>query len=117
MKTFLIIALSLMFATQAAAACDYPARAKMVDGATATKDDMLETQKSVKTYMSEMNAYLECIDAEEKAAVAELDDPTEEVLESRNLMFIKKHDAAVEEMEIVAAEFNEQVRLFKANSD
>ena len=32
-------------------------------------------------------------------------------------MLAKKHNAAVEEMEIVAAEFNEQVRAYKEKTD
>lgn len=89
----------------------------MVDGTSATKDEMLEAQKSVKDFKASMEAYLECLDAEEKAAVEQLEDPTKEELSDRQEALNKKYNAAVEELEIVAAEFNEQVRLFKAQAE
>jgi hypothetical protein len=117
MKRLLILTSTLLFAGQLHAACDYPSRAKMVDGASATKEEMLETQASVKAFKTAMEAYLKCLDTEEKAEVAELDDPSEEELAGRTEALNKKYNAAVEELEIVAAEFNEQVRLFKAQSE
>ncbi len=117
MKSLSIVTLLLLFSLQAAFACDYPARAKIVNGSTASKEDMLASQKAVKTYMAAMDEYLKCIDEQEKQARAELDEPTEEELAQRTEMLNKKHNAAVEEMEIVAAEFNEQVRLYKAQSN
>ena len=98
-------------------ACDYPARAKIVSGATASKDEMIASQKSVKAYMAAMDVYLACLDEEEKAARAELAEPDAETLQERDEMLAKKHNAAVEEMEIVAAEFNEQVRAYKAQEN
>ncbi len=55
--------------------------------------------------------------ADEKAALGQLDDPSEEVLQQREQMLGKRHNAAVEEMEIVAAEFNNAVRAYKANAE
>lgn len=100
-----------------ALACDYPARAKIVSGATATKEEMIASQKSVKTYMAAMDSYLACLEEEEKAARAELVEPDEKTIIEREEMLAKKHNAAVEEMEIVAAEFNDQVRAYKAQSN
>lgn len=119
MKTILIFvaAAALLFASNAALACDYPARAKIVNGATATKDEMITSQKSVKTYIAAMDSYLDCIEEEEKDAVESQGITDETVLRDRQALLTKKYDAAVEEMEIVAAEFNEQVRAYKARSD
>lgn len=117
MKNLSIATLLFLLATQAHAACEYPARAKIANGSTATKEEMLESQREVKTYMAAMDVYLECIEEEEKQAREELEEPSQEELVQRTEILNKKHNAAVEEMEIVAAEFNEQVRLYKAQSD
>ena len=118
MKTLLTsLASCLLLLGVPALACDYPARAKIVSGATATKDEMIASQKSVKTYLAAMDEYLACIEEEEKTARAELVEPDEQTLKEREEMITKKYNAAVEEMEIVAAEFNEQVRAYKEKSD
>lgn len=114
--TSLLLALTLL-ALQPVMACDYPQRPKIADGNTANKEELIASQKSVKTYMAAMEVYLDCIAEEEKAARAALEEPDEETLSSREKMLAKKHNAAVEEMEIVAAEFNEQVRVYKARSE
>lgn len=111
------LAFSLLFTGLPALACDYPARAKIVNGTTATKDEMIASQKSVKAYLAAMDEYLACIDEEEKAARAELVEPDAQTILERQELLAKKHNAAVEEMEIVAAEFNEQVRAYKERSD
>ena len=118
MKTLCsLLALALLFPGASALACEYPARAKIVSGATATKDEMIASQKSVKAYLAAMDEYLACIEQEENAARAELVEPDEQTLLERQEMLTKKHDAAVEEMQIVAAKFNEQVRAYKEKSD
>jgi hypothetical protein len=107
----------LLFAAPAVFACDYPQRIDVPDGATASKDEMIAGQKSVKAYMAEMEEYLSCIAAEEEAAVVMLEDSTPEVLQQREGMLGKRHNAAVEEMELIAAEFNVEVRAYKAKSE
>lgn len=109
--------LSLMFSTPLALACDYPQRIEIPNGATASKDEMIAGQRAVKDYMASMDAYLACIDKEEKDTLASMTDITEEEREVRAAALIKKHNAAVEEMETVAARFNEEVRAYKANSE
>ena len=111
------VALPLFAAASVAIACDYPQRAQVPDGISATKDEMIEGQKSVKAYMAAMEDYLACIEAEEKDAVAEMDEAEPEELEQRQEMMTKKYNAAVEEMEIVAAQFNEQVRAYKGRTE
>ena len=112
-----IITATASLAAPLAFACEYPQRVSIANGMTATKDEMVASQKSVKSYMASMEEYLACIEAEEKEAVAKLDDPNEDVLRQREQMLAKKHNAAVEEMEIVAAQFNEQVRAYKGKSE
>ncbi len=71
-------------------------------------------QKSVKAFMASMEEYLVCIEEEKEEAVAVLADPGDEELASREAAFNKKYNAAVEDMELIAARFNEQVRVYKA---
>lgn len=110
-------AVSLLILSPFALACEYPSRVDVPDGATASRDDMLESQQAVKDYMSAMEEYLACIEQEEKDTVATMPDITEEELAKRGATLAKKHNAAVEEMEIVAARFNEAVRDYKAQGE
>lgn len=112
MKT--AISVAMLFIAQGALACDYPQRVDMPDGASATKDEMIAGQKGVKKYMANMDSYLACIEAEEAQAVIELGEIDEETSRQRAEMFNKKYNAAVEEMNLVAEEFNIQVRTYKA---
>lgn len=108
---------SLMFSSPLALACDYPQRVKIPNGATATKDEMIDGQRAVKDYMASMDEYLACIDKEEKDTLATMSEISDEEREVRAAALVKKHNAAVEEMELIAARFNEEVRAYKAKSE
>ncbi|MCO4809955.1 MAG: hypothetical protein KC572_00020 [Gammaproteobacteria bacterium] len=110
-KTAIFVA--MIFAAQGALACDYPQRVNVPNGASATKDDMIAGQKGVKTYMASMEEYLTCIEADEAAAVLGLGEVDDDTKRQREEMFNKKYNAAVEEMNLVAEEFNVQVRAYK----
>ena len=117
-KKFKLAVISiLLFAAPAAFACDYPQRVTVPNGDTATKDEMIAGQKSVKAYVAAMEEYLTCIASDEEIAIAQLEDPAEGVLQQREQMLAKRHNAAVEDMELVAAEFNNAVRAYKANAE
>jgi len=111
-----MFAITLIFSVEAFA-CDYPMRADIPVGQSASKEEMIAGQKSVKAYMAAMDEYLACIESAENDAMAKLEDPSEEVLMQRHDMLAKKHNAAVEEMELVAAEFNNEVRSYKAKAE
>lgn len=110
--TRLAVSVALFSLASGAMACDYPTRATVPDGATATKDEMIAGQRGVKDYMAAMESYLSCIEAEEAAAVLKLE-LDESAKRQRADMFNKKYNAAVEEMNLVAEEFNMQVRAYK----
>jgi hypothetical protein len=107
------IFVAMIFAAQGALACDYPQRIDVPNGATATKDEMIAGQKGVKTYMASMEEYLACIEADEAQAVLALNNVDEDTKRQREDLFNKKYNAAVEEMNLVAEEFNVQVRAYK----
>ena len=111
--TFLTASL-LLLCTQAAFACDYPARPSIPDGATASKDDLLAAKATVQKYMEDVDAYLTCIETEEKTAIEDLDNPTEEELQRRDDMLTKRFDAANEEKALVGEQFNQQIRAYNA---
>lgn len=100
-----------------ALACDYPERTSIPNGSTATKEEMIAGQRGVKKFMADMEAYLSCIEEEDKDNRAGIEEPDPIVEAQRDEMLMKKHNAAVEDMEKVAAAFNEEVRAYKAQSD
>lgn len=112
--TTTITASLLLLAAQASFACDYPARPSIPDGASASKDELLAAKSSVQEYMESVDAYLICIEDVEKAAIAELDNPSEEELLRRDEMLNKRFDAANEEKALVGEQFNQQIRAYNA---
>jgi hypothetical protein len=105
-KLAVALAISCCAFVANAQTCDYPESVTVPDGRTASKDEMVTGQQQVKSYMAAMQEYLDCLDAETNAGGAEPSD------EERKIM-VSRYNAAVEEMETVAASFNEQVRAFK----
>jgi hypothetical protein len=109
----LFAAVTLLAIAPAAMACDYPRKPDIPIGSKASKEEMLNGQRSVKDYISRMEAYLDCIAKEEQETVATMGDLSEEEKISREAALSKKHNAAVDEMNLVAARFNEEVRSYK----
>ena len=107
------VSVTILLLAQSALACDYPTRVDMPDGATAGKEAMIAGQKDVKAYMAAMDEYLSCIESDEAAAVLSLGDIDKDSKRQRADMFNKKYNAAVEQMNLVAEEFNVQVRAYK----
>ncbi len=110
-------AFALIVAAQTALACDYPTRVLVPNGNTATKEEMIEGQRGVKKYVADMEIYLECIVAEEKAARRELGDLEADQEQEREDMLNKKYNAAVDEMERLAAQFNSEVQAYNAQGE
>lgn len=113
----LICSALFLFIAQSALACDYPKRVLIPNGATAEKEDMLNGQRNVKTYVAAMEVYLECIVEDEKLALAGMDDLAPEIEQQRSDLLNKKYNAAVDEMERLAAQFNAEVQAYKAKDD
>ncbi len=98
-------------------ACGYPDRVTIPNGSSATKDEMVAGQRGVKKFMADMETYLSCIEEKDKDIRAGFEEADPIVEAQRDEMLFKKHNAAVEEMETVAARFNEEVRTYKARKD
>ena len=102
----LVAAVAMSFAS-AVIACEQPTAVTVPDGKTATRDEMLAAQAQIRTYQAAMDVFLACIDGEQAAEGDLAPD------EFKSLM-VSRHNAAVAEMEGVAAAFNEQLRAFRA---
>jgi len=106
-----LILLCASGATTSALACEYPPLIAIPAGEDATMEELLTAQADVRTYMAAMETYLTCVNDE--LAAAGDDAPAE----YKAIMF-SRHNAAVEEMEAVAADFNTEVQAYKeANPD
>lgn len=103
-------------AVTASAACIYPRPPENIpDGRTASYDEMVEGQKSVKAFDADVTAYNACLQMELDALLADpsLDDARRSEISA---MYVKKNNAAVDEVQSVADRFNEQLRAFKERS-
>lgn len=107
----------LVASSGAFADCDYPTKVDVPNGSTADRDTMVAGQQAVKEYVEEMEAYLECIVSEEKNVRSEMDDLDPETEQQREDMLNKKYNAAVEEMERMAAEFNSELQAYRKQSE
>jgi hypothetical protein len=100
------------FSIAARAECPYPkAPAVVPDGKTASEAEMIEAMKAFKAYNDEVTAFGACLDQETKNKAA----GTAQLMQLKTLQ-MKKHNAAVDELQAKAKQFNEQVRIFKARA-
>ena len=82
----------LIFSGQAFAVCVKPTNPDIPSGDAASGADMLKAKKAVETFVEETNKYLECgVDA-------------------------LNQKRAIDEMEDIAEQFNEQLRIYKAKA-
>lgn len=112
--TKISLACLLLITAPLAIACDYPERPSIPDGATASKEELLAAKDAVGVYLSGVDDYLTCIENDEKAAVASIENPDQDDLKRRDELIGKKFDAANDEKALVGEEFNQQVRAYNA---
>ena len=87
--------------------CKFPDTPTMVDGATSSQEQMVAMGSAVRSFVGDMQASLECIDAVE-AKLGE--DITPEQKASLNYLY----NNGVDQMQAIAETYNEQARVFKA---
>ena len=101
------------FSATASADCIYPKTPDSApNGSTATEDEMVAGMKAFKKYDAEVNAYLSCLDMEASSRITEAGDNADQVKQIK-LMAAKKHNAAIDELQARADEFNAQLRAYK----
>ena len=103
-------------------ACEYPERPTLPDGSTASKDQMIAAQTSVKAFLATVDEYLTCIEEEEKEAIAalpDIDESDEDAVKGREAeikrrddLLSKRFDAANEEKFLFGEKWNQQVRAY-----
>jgi len=105
---------ALLVAGAAQATCIYPrAPDRVPDGKTATFEQMAAAQKAVQQFNDDINSYNACLDMEmsalEKSGLYD-----DNRLSELRAMQAKKNNAAVDEVQALADQFNEQLRIFKS---
>jgi hypothetical protein len=113
----ILAAVLLASGFSAHAACVYPqAPQNIPNGATATKDQMLAAQATIKEYSKAVqDVYLPCLDTELAAQIAALDpaDPEHAQKElALKSMQAKKHNAALDELTAIAGRWSEEIKAF-----
>ena len=93
-------------------ACDYPERPFIPDGATASKEELLAAKDGVQTFLASVDEYLQCVELEDQATLALMDDATPEERAEHDKSMNRKFDAANEEKAMVGEQFNQQVRAY-----
>ena len=103
-------------------ACEYPERPTLPDGSSASKDQMIAAQTSVKAFLAAVDEYLTCLEEEEKDAIAalpEIDESDEEAVKGREAevkrrddLLSKRFEAANEEKFLFGEKWNQQVRAY-----
>lgn len=104
----------LVLTSVTAFSCDYPARPFIPDGATASKEELITAKNGVQAFLASVDEYLQCIELEDQAMLAALENSTPEKQEELNKSLNRKFDAANEEKEMVGEQFNQQVRAYNA---
>ncbi len=117
-----VIAIALLALPAFGFACEYPERPTLPDGSTASKDQMIAAQASVKAFLAAVDEYLTCIEEEEKEAIAalpEIDESDDDAVTSREAeikrrddLLSKRFDAANEEKFLFGEKWNQQVRAY-----
>jgi hypothetical protein len=105
--------LGLLGAASAEASCVYPEPpASIPDGATAEYDQMLEAHRLVRAFDEDVRTFIICLELEVKTLLEDptIDDDTKAGL--RELLTLRI-DAAIDEVEFVVDQFNQQLRLFR----
>ena len=120
LPTYFIV-LPLMFALGAGAQADcvYPqAPQKLPNGSQATKDEMLAAQGEVKAYSKAVQeVYLPCLEQEKNTSLAGLDSMDPEYTAKKaaiESMHAKKHNAALDELQAIAAGWSDELKAFSA---
>ena len=92
--------------------CVAPEAPQVLEGEESTLEQMLETQKAVKTFQEANLAYMNCLEPQLAAAEAEAKEGLEGAVE-RYTQIQETYNAAVSKEEEVAGKFNTEIRDYK----
>jgi hypothetical protein len=110
-----LIGLALASASSFAEDCAAPPTPTLPDGATATKEQMLDAQKSIKEYQAANLLYQQCLEPKISAAetAAAGDSPGPELVAALQALNEQYNAAATKEEEL-ASGFNAEIKKYKA---
>ena len=98
--------------------CTSPERPSMPDGGSASMEQMLEGQKSVKAFQSSNMDYMKCLEERfnmaQKEAEAATDDSVKASAQEVYTEAVEAYNAAVSAEEEVAGDFNVALRAYRA---
>jgi hypothetical protein len=98
-----VLTVALLYSASAGAGCLLPAPpSRIPDGSSATEQEMVGAMRTLKQYNDDVSEYTKCLEFEQKRNRISFDDQA------------KNRDSALSTLATVAAQFNEQVRRFKA---
>lgn len=112
-----VLGLALGSTVAFAGECVQPEAPTMPDGASASMEDMLNGQKSVKTFQTTNMDYMKCLEQEFTAAEPATLEGSDEEKQAAKAIYSKAVDAynaAVSKEEEVAGQFNTAIRAYKA---
>jgi hypothetical protein len=113
-----IVPVLLAMSATAEAACVYPqAPQSLPNGSTAAEADMKAANAQVKEYSKTVQeVYLPCLEQEKNEAIAALDSSEAEYATKKasiEAIQAKKHNAALDELQALAARWNGEIKAFK----
>lgn len=98
--------------------CSLPERPAMPDGSSASMEQMLEGQKSVKAFQSSNMDYMKCLEDRFNMAQKEADSASDDTVKAEAQKVyteaIEAYNAAVSAEEEVAGDFNVALRAYRA---
>jgi len=110
-----LIGMALASAASMAEDCTAPTAPTLPDGATATKEQMLAGQKSIKDYQAANTLYRTCLEPKISAAetAASGDSPGPELVAALKALN-DEYNASVSKEEELATGFNAEIKKYKA---
>ncbi|HTP39986.1 MAG TPA: hypothetical protein VMI92_10475 [Steroidobacteraceae bacterium] len=110
--------LAALVAGPAFASCEAPnTTIKVPSGETATKDEMLVTQRAIKDLDAATKVYETCLQQDSDAAVAAAGDKaTDEDKNKIATPYVQKQNAAVDKVKAIADSFNAELKIWRAKN-
>jgi hypothetical protein len=109
---------ALAIAPATLADCTYPhAPGTYPDGAKATMEEMVASNKEVKQFIADADAYIKCIDddspAPSKDALAKMTDDQKKAVVEREKQRAQRHNAAVQDEEQMRDKWHDVLTAYK----
>lgn len=108
-RTLAAAGLGLYASAAIAVDCTAPEAPQVIEGENASKQEMIEAQKAVKSFVAKGRQYIGCLKAEEQALGEDADEEARKEL-------VDLYNTMVDEMKSTSEEFNNAVRTYQAEN-